>query len=120
MDGGWREDDFTKCTEKCSGTQTFNKYCDNPKPLHQGKDCLCTGGSEEISCNGSFAIIQKLCHDEACPGMLINQTSLSGRDKVSISSSCLTKCSIRETAHSTSNQIRIQFSRFKIKGVERF
>jgi len=30
---------------------------------------------------------------------MIHQTSLSGRDKVSISSSCLTNCSIRETAH---------------------
>lgn len=86
MNGGWREDNFTKCNNTCGGgIQTQSKYCDDPAPLYNGSVCTCNKtdaaidpseasfltkrDSKEKFCDGRTATIQRVCNTQPCPSM---------------------------------------------------
>ena len=61
VDGGWSEwQDWGECSVSCGGgDQSRLRKCDNPSPLHDGKDCIEDGSKDsetrrcnEIKCQG--------------------------------------------------------------------
>ena len=71
VDGGWREDNFTLCDKSCGGgNKRKQKYCDNPEPFNNGSLCSCDENDfEEIYCTQMYAIIQRECNTQPCPGV---------------------------------------------------
>ena len=73
VDGGWRSGEWSVCKvtagAKCGNkTRTKTKYCDDPLPLNDGKNCACNDkSSDEIFCNGITATITEACGIEPCP-----------------------------------------------------
>ena len=72
VDGGWRSGKWSECrrpngTQCGNATQTKIKYCDDPSPLNNGRNCTCNvKSSEELSCNGITATIRKACGPDPC------------------------------------------------------
>lgn len=59
VDGGWSDwDEWSECSVTCgNGTQQRSRSCNNPAPLHDGKDC--TGDAMDV----------KQCSTGHCPGL---------------------------------------------------
>ena len=60
MDGGYGNwSSYDNCTKTCgSGTQQRNRTCNNPTPMHGGKNCTLLGTSVET----------RTCNSNPCPG----------------------------------------------------
>ena len=76
VDGGWREEPFSECSEVCgSGTKTKMKYCDSPSPAG-GELCPCNDNDpNEISCNGFESVIEEQCKEQPCESKSLRNTS---------------------------------------------
>ena len=67
VDGGWREEEFSECSEVCgSGIKRKMKYCDNPPPA--GGDLCPCNNLNEVRCNGLEAVIEEPCNEQPCEG----------------------------------------------------
>ena len=71
VNGGWREEPFTECTEVCGeGLRRKLKYCDNPVPSG-GDKCPCDNTNPyEIECDGAYAVIEEPCNESPCESKL--------------------------------------------------
>ena len=71
VDGGWREEPFSPCSEVCGeGLIRKLKYCDNPIP-EGGNLCPCNSSNPyEVECDGRFAVIEEVCNDGPCQSKL--------------------------------------------------
>ena len=78
VDGGWREEEFSECSEVCgSGTKRKIKHCDNPAPAG-GDLCPCNDNDpNEISCNGLKSVIEEPCNEQPCESKSLTRIFLT-------------------------------------------
>ena len=64
-DGGYGNwSNFTECTKSCGiGVQYRNRSCDNPVPMHGGRNCVILGNATE----------SRSCNEDPCPGSFIHK-----------------------------------------------